>query len=312
MIDQRSDWVRRIQKSLDQMNVCVHHAVSDITGVTGMAIIRAIVDGQRDPQTLAQMRDRRCQKSEEQIAEELTGNWRPEHLFNLRQALKMYDQFCEIVTEYDAEIFAYIKTLKPCVDDNEPVPPPASKSKARNIAKKGQEPMRQSLYQLTGFDLTIIDGIGVDTASVVLSELGLDYSAFPDEGHFVSYLRLAPNLSISAGKKVPSKLKGTTTSRVATALRMAALALRNSKTALGAFYRRISRRKGASVAVFATARKLAQIIYRFVCHGQAYIDIGAKAYEAQFNNRRLKYYTKALKDMGYKVKPLAAAADLAA
>ncbi len=164
--------------------------------------------------------------------------------------------------------------------------------------------MRQALYQLNGFDLTTIDGIGVDTAAVVISELGLDFSAFPDEGHFVSYLRLAPNLSISAGKKVPSKLKGTTTSRVATALRMAALALRNSKTALGAFYRRISRRKGASVAVFATARKLAQIIYRLVRYGQAYIDIGAKAYEAQFNNRRLKYYTKALKDMGYKVKPL--------
>jgi hypothetical protein len=216
------------------------------------------------------------------------------------------------VTEYDAEIFAYIKTLQPGVDDNESAPPPASKSKARNIAKKGQEPMRQALYQLTGFDLTTIDGIGVDTAAVVISELGLDFSAFPDEGHFVSYLRLAPNLSISAGKKVPSKIKGTTTSRVATALRMAALALRNSKTALGAFSRRISSRKGASVAVFATARKLAQIIYRLVCHGQAYIDIGAKAYEAQFNNRRLKYYTKALKDMGYKVKPLAAAADLAA
>ena len=306
MIDQRSDWVRRIQKSLDQMNVCVHHAVSDITGVTGMAMIRAIVDGERDPRTLARMRDRRCQKSEEQIAEELTGNWRPEHLFNLRQALKMYDQFCQTVTEYEAEVLAYIKTLQPGVDDDQSAPPPVSTSKARNIAKKGQEPMRQALYLLTGFDLATIDGIGVDTAAVVISELGLDFSTFPDEGHFVSYLRLAPNLSISAGKKVPSKLKGTTTSRVATALRMAALALRNSKTALGAFYRRISRRKGASVAVFATARKLAQIIYRLVCHGQAYIDIAAKAYEAQFNNRRLKYYTKALKDMGYKVKPLAA------
>jgi len=162
------------------------------------------------------MRDRRCQKSEDQIADELTGNWRPEHLFNLCQALKMYDQFCQIVTEYDAEISAYIKTLQPGVDDNESAPPPASKSKARNIAKKGQEPMRQALYQLTGFDLTTIDGIGVDTAAVVISELGPDFSAFPDEGHFVSYLRLAPNLSISAGKKVPSKLKGTTTSRVAT------------------------------------------------------------------------------------------------
>ncbi|MCP4936374.1 MAG: IS110 family transposase, partial [bacterium] len=260
--------------SLDQMNVCVHHAVSDITGVTGMAIIRAIVDGQHDPRTLAQMRDRRCKKSEQQIAEELTGNWRAEHLFNLRQALKMYDQFCKVVAEYDAEILAYIKSLPSSVDDDQSAPPPASKSKASDIAKKGQGPMRQALYQLTGFDLTTIDGIGVDTAAVITSELGFDFSAFPDEAHFVSYLRLAPNLSISAGKKVPSKIKGTTTSRVAGALRIAALAVRNSKTALGAFYRRISRRKGASVAVFATARKLAQIIYRLVCHGQAYIDIG--------------------------------------
>jgi transposase len=306
MVDQRSDWVRRMQKSLDQMNVCVHHAVSDITGATGMAIIRAIVGGERNPRTLAKMRDRRCQKSEQQIAEELTGNWRSEHLFNLRQALKMYDQFCQTVTEYDAEILAYIKTLQPGRDDDQSAPPPVSTSKMRDIAKKGQAPMRQALYQLTGFDLTTIDGIGVDTAAVVISELGPDFSAFPDEGHFVAYLRLAPNLSISAGKKVPSKLKGTTTSRVATALRMAALALRNSKTALGAFYRRISRRKGASVAVFATARKLAQIIYRMVCYGQAYIDIGAKAYENQFKSRRLKYFTKALIEMGYKVEPLAA------
>jgi len=307
MADQRSDWVRRMQKSLDQMNVCVHHAVSDMTGATGMAIIRAIVNGERDPQSLARMRDRRCQKSQQQIAEELTGNWRPEHLFNLRQALKMYDQFCQTVAEYDAEILAYIKTLQPCRDDDQCAPPPPiSASKIREITKKGQAPMRQALYQLTGFDLTTIDGIGVDTAAVVISELGPDFSTFPDESHFVAYLRLAPNLSISAGKKVPSKLKGTTTSRVATALRMAALALRNSKTALGAFYRRISRRKGASVAVFATARKLAQIIYRLVCYGQAYIDIGAKAYENQFNSRRLTYFTKALKDMGYKVEPLSA------
>ena len=304
MVDQRSDWVRRIQKSLDQMNVCVHHAVSDITGATGMAIIRAIVAGERDPRTLAKKRDRRCKKSEDQIADELTGNWRAEHLFNLRQALKMYDQFCQTVAEYDAEILAYIKTLQPCPDDDQCPPPPISASKTREIAKKGQAPMREALYQLTGFDLTTIDGIGVDTAAVVVSELGPDFSAFPDEGHFVAYLRLAPNLSISAGKKVRSKIKGTTTSRVAAALRMAALALRNSKTALGAFYRRISRRKGASVAVFATARKLAQIIYRLVCYGQSYVDIGAKAYENRFNARRLKYFTKALGDMGYKVKPL--------
>lgn len=304
MVEQRSDWVRRMQKYLDQMNICVHHAVSDITGVTGMAIIRAIMDGERDPHALAGLRDRRCRKSEAQIAEHLTGNWRAEHLFNLRQALKMYDQLCAVIADYDSEILSYIATLQPADTSDEPAPPPASKSKAKNLVKRGQELMRQGLYRLCGFDMTTIDGIGVDTATVIISELGMDFTVFPNENHFVSYLRLAPNLSISAGKKVPKKSKASTCTRVATALRMAALTLRNSKTALGGFYRRVAWRKGASVAVFATARKLAQLIYRLVRYGQAYVDTGAQAYEARFNQRRLKFYTKALNDMGYNVEPL--------
>ena len=304
MVEQRADWVRRMQKCLDQMNVCVHHAVSDITGVTGMAIIRAIVDGQRDPHALARLRDRRCRKSEEQIAEQLTGNWRAEHLFNLRQALKMYDQLCDVIADYDSEILTYITTLQPADTGATSAPPPASKTKAKNLFKRGQEPMRQGLYRLCGFDLTTIDGIGVDTAAVLVSELGVDYTVFPNENHFVSYLRLAPNLSISAGKKVPKKFKSNTCTRVATALRMSALTLRNSKTALGGFYRRVAWRKGASVAVFATARKLAQLIYRLVRYGQAYVDTGVEAYEARFNQRRLKSYTKTLNAMGYNVEPL--------
>jgi transposase len=304
MIDQRSDWVRRMQKCLDQMNICVHHAVSDITGVTGMAIIRAIVAGERDPKALARLRDPRCRKSKAQIAEELTGNWRPEHLFNLRQALKMYDQCCTVIEDYDAEILNYLRRLQPDGSDDTSVPPPPSKSKARSISKRGQEPLRQGLFRFAGVDLTAIDGIGVDTAAVVISELGMDYSMFPDEGHFVAYLRLAPNLSISAGKKVPNKFKVTTCTRVSNALRMAATTLRNSKSSLGAYYRRMAWRKGASVAVFATARKLAQIIYRLVRYGEAYVDIGAEIYENRFNQRRLHHYTQTLKKMGYKVEPL--------
>jgi len=303
MVEQRSDWVRRMQKALDQMNVCVHHAVSDITGVTGMAILRAIVEGERDPFALARLRDARCRKSEKQIAEELTGNWRPEHLFNLRQALKMYDQLCAVIEDYDTEILTYITKHQPEQAASPLAPAHSSKSKARTLAKRGQEPLRQALYAFSGFDLTTIDGIGVDTASVILSELGLDFSMFPDETHFVSYLRLAPNLSISAGKKVPSKFKPTTCTRVSNALRMAALTLRNSKSALGGLYRRIAWRKGASVAIFATARKLAQLIYRLVRYGQAYVDTGTEAYDARFNQRRLKFYTKALKEMGYSLQP---------
>lgn len=304
MVKQRADWIRRMQKYLDQMNVCVHQAVSDITGVTGMAIIRAIVDGQRDPVALAGLRDRRCRKSEAQIAEQLTGNWRPEHLFNLRQALKMYDQLCTVIEDYDSEILTYITTLQPKDASDTSAPPLASKAKAKNLASRGQEPMRQALYRFSGVDLTTIDGIGVDTATEIISELGIDFSVFPDENNFVSYVRLAPNLSISAGKKVPKKLKSSTCTRIATALRMAALTLRNSKTALGAFYRRVAWRKGASVAVFATARKLAQLVYRLLHYGQAYVDIGIEAYEARFKQRRIKFYTKALNALGYNVKPL--------
>ena len=208
MVEQRSDWIRRMQKSLDQMNVRVHHAVSDITGVTGMAIIRAIITGERDPRALARLRDPRCRKSEKQITEELTGNWRPEHLFNLRQALKMYDQLCTVVEEYDAEILAYIRSLQPSVDSDVSAPPPASKSKAKNINKRGQEPMRQALYQLSGLDLTAIDGIAWTPPLCSLAKLGLDFTPFPDENHFVSYLRLAPQfVHQRRQKKSPPSLK---------------------------------------------------------------------------------------------------------
>jgi transposase len=253
MVDERSDWIRRMQKYLDQMNIRVHRAVSDITGATGMAIIRAIIAEERDANALAKLRDPRCRKSDQQIAEELTGNWRSEHLFNLRQALKIYDQLSAVIGDYDGEILSYIADLQPDDDKDTPIAPPSSKTKAENIVKRGQEPLRQGLYSMCGFDLTTIDGIGVDTATVVISELGLDYTVFPDENHFVSYLRLAPNLSISGGKKVPKKSKATTCTRISTALRIAALTLRNSKSALGGYYRRVAYRKGASVAVFATA-----------------------------------------------------------
>ena len=302
MIGQRSDWVRRMQKKLDQMNVCVHHAVSDISGVTGLAIIRAIVNGERDPQILSGLRDPRCRKSKDQIAEFLTGNWRPEHLFNLRQALRMYDQICVVIKDYDSEILNYLDQLQP--DEDIIVPPPVSKAKAKSIAKRGHETMRQALFRFCGYDLTTIDGIGVDTACVITSELGLDFSTFATEKRFISYLRLAPNLSISAGKKVRDKSKATTCTRVSNALRMAATTLRNTKTALGAYYRRIAYRNGASVAVFAVARKLAQLVYRLVRYGQAYIDIGIEEYEKRFTQKRLKSYARALRELGYTLKPI--------
>lgn len=304
LVAQRADCIRRMQKHLDQMNIRLHHAVSDITGATGMAILRAIVGGERNPEVLARLRDRRCRHSEAQIAEYLTGHWRDEHLFNLRQTLVLYDHLSASIAEYDREIYRYIEALQPESHRELTAPRPRSAAKARSIQKAGAEPLRQALYRLRGVDLTTIDGISCETAAVVLSELGLDLSAFPDERHFVSYLRGAPRVHRSGTRSFRPKSFDTPT-RVFQSLRMSALTLRHSQSALGAYFRRIARRKGASVAVFATARKLAQLIYRLLRYGQPYLDIGAQAYEARFRNRRLQRYTESLKAMGYRVVPLA-------
>lgn len=301
MESQRSDWLRRIQKSLDQMNVCVHHAVSDISGTTGMTIIRAIVEGERDPLKLAGFRDRRCRKSEAQIAEELSGNWRSEHLFTLKQALHMYDHICARIGDYDAEIKRTLKALQPPENRSLKVPEIENKTKRQNIRFLGQDPMREALFRLTGYDLTTVPGIGVDTAETILSELGTDLSCFPSEKNFISYLKLAPKMAISGGRPIPGKRKGTTSTRLGACFRMAALTLRNSKTALGAEYRRIARRKGASVAVFCLARRLATLVFRLMRFGQAYVDEGMNAYEERFKAARIRMCKQIAKEHGIRI-----------
>lgn len=297
-----SDWLRRMQKSLDQMNVRVHRAVSDIDGVTGMAIIKQIVAGERDPRKLAKLRDRRCHKSEDEIAAQLSGHWREDHLFSLKQALKMYEAIEERIAEYEKEMLRRMAEMER--EENRGQEPPALSNtrKGRQIIADGDEPMRQALYRISGADLATIDAIGVETIQVILSEYGPDLSRFPDEKHFVSHLTLAPRQAMSGGKAVTKKKKkGTASTRVAAALRMAALCLRNSKTALGAFYRQISRRKGGDVAVFATARKLATIIYRLLRWGQPYVDQGAAAYEKQYQQRRISNLKTTAQDLGYEL-----------
>src|SRR5579863_3406291 len=159
LVAESGDWVRRMQKSLDQMNVRVHRAVSDLDGVTGMAIVRAIVAGERDARKLAQLRDRRCRQSEEEIAEQLSGHWREDHLFSLKQALKMYDAIQERIAAYDQEILRKLAEMAPKERGKESAPPVKSPQKAKAIKKRGEEPMRQALYRMSGADLTQIDAI---------------------------------------------------------------------------------------------------------------------------------------------------------
>jgi transposase len=303
LVAEAGDGVRRMQKSLDQMNVRVHRAVSDLDGVTGMAILRAIVEGERDARKLAQLRDPRCRKSEEQIAEQLSGHWREDHLFSLRQGLKMYDAVQERIAAYDQEILRKLAEMEPEERRGQPAPPVQNPQKAKAIKKRGQEPMRQALYRISGVDVTQIDAIGVETIEVVLSEYGPDLSRFPTENQFVSHATLAPRVPKSGGKPLKKKKRNSASTRVAAALRMAALSLRHSQTALGAYYRSIARRIGGDVAVFATARKLATLIYRLLRWGQPYVDEGAEAFEKRYQQQRIKSLAARAKELGYQLTP---------
>ena len=193
-----------MQKSLDQMNARVHRAVSDITGVTGMKIIRAIAGGERDPKVLAALRDKRCQKSEAVIAEHLTGTWRSEHLFNLVSALELYDRLDESIQKYDAELLRAVESLTPEERRSEPVSEHPNRAKARAMRRRGESDLREALYRFAGNDLTTIDGISADSARVILTEIGPQITAFPSEKHFISWLHLS-RTPISGGKPLKGK-----------------------------------------------------------------------------------------------------------
>lgn len=304
LVDERTRTVQWMQKSLDQMNVQVHRAVTDITGKTGMAIVRAIVAGERDPNVLATNRDKRCRKSKAEIAEYLTGNWRDDHLFNLARTLELYDVLDQQIITYEAQLLRQLEELQPPDRKDQPIPAHPNSMKQKAMSKRGELKLRTALWRFCGSDLTRIDGISAPAALVVLTEVGPDVSAFPDESHFVSWLRLSPRHAVSGGKPLPKKRRNAMgATRVAGVLRMAALALARSKTALGAYFRRIARRKAGNVAVFATARKLAQLIYRMLRYGQDYVDIGEEHYEARFQQERLAGIKNAAKSMGYVLVP---------
>jgi transposase len=309
LVQERTRCVQWMQKALDQMNVQVHRAVAEITGTTGMAIVRAIVAGERDPARLAMHRDRRCHKSVTEIARYLTGTWRDEHLFNLASALRLYDAIEQEIASYDARLLKELEAIQPPDRRGLSVPSHPSASKQRAIRARGDQPLRTTLWRFAGVDLTRIDGVSAGVAQVVLTEVGPDVSAFPSEHDFVSWLRLCPRTPISGGKPIKKRRNGLGANRISAVLRMAATSLRRSKSAIGASFRRIARYKGAAVAVFASARKLAQLIYRMLRFGQDYVDIGEQAYERQFQLRRLASLNESAKSLGFHLLPLASTQD---
>jgi len=295
LVTYASHHIQHVQKALEQTNVKLTRVVSDVTGVTGMRIIRAILDGQRDPRALAGLRDRRCQHDEATIARSLEGSWRPEHLFALRQAVELLDFYQQQLAACDREIEAYLGRFD-AKHGGETLPTRPRTTKPSRTAPTFD--VRTHLYRLTGVDLTRIDGIDAHTALKVVAETGLDMSRWPTEKHFASWLSLAPGTKVSGGKK----LSGRTTpsaNRAAAALRLAARSLYQSKSALGAFFRRLKARLGTPKAITASAHKLARLIYRMLRFGTEYVDQGQDYYEQRYRARVVSTLTRRAAALGY-------------
>lgn len=305
LIRYRSAHIQHMQKALHLMNVQLTNVISDITGATGMAIIRAILRGERDAQQLARYRNAHCAKGEAEIAQSLEGNYRPEHLFALKQAVELYDFYNQQIAACDQELEARYAAFTPQVDiDAQPLKP----LKRNRNKPEGNAPdfdLRTYLYQMAGVDLTQIDGIKALTAHTILSEIGLDMSKWPTVKHFTSWLCLAPYRDISGGKTLRSGTKKTK-SRANKAFRMAAYALTQSDSALGSFYRRMRARHGAEQAIVAAAHKLARLVYYMLKHREEYVDPGSGYYEAKYRDRAIKNLKRKARQWGLEVVPAAA------
>ena len=277
--------VRRMQKALVEMNLQLRRVVSDIVGVTGLKILRALVAGQHDPHVLAQHRDPHCQASLAEITAALTGHYRAEHLFVLQQNLELFDMCQQQLRGCDTAIDAALQTLTAAT-----TPPTTPLPRPRVTRRHGNEPhvdIRPALHHLTGADLTQIDGIAPYGALKLVAEIGTDMTRWPTEHHFTAWLTLAPQNRISGGRRLSAKTQPSA-NRAAAVLRLAVMSLARGQTALGAFYRRLAVRVGKPKAITATARKLAILVYRTLNGTLVYRDPGAHIYNARQRHRLLR------------------------
>jgi transposase len=285
LLEYRAAHIQHMQKALHQMNVQLTHVLTDITGATGLAIIRAIVAGERDPVQLARFRAPRCASSTEEIAKALTGHYQPEHVFALKQALALYDAYTDQVRECDGEIERRFQAIKPAWTDALPPLDRADKHTTHNKNAPTYD-ARSLLYQLVGVDLIAIPGLHASTVQTILSEIGLDLRKWPHAKAFCAWLGLAPRHEISGGKILRrSTLK--TRNRAGQAFRLAAQAVSRSHNSLGAYYRRMRARLGPKAAIVATAHKLARIVYHLLTHRTPYRDRSAEEYEQQARQREI-------------------------
>jgi transposase len=281
--------VQHMQKALTQMNIRLANVVSDITGVTGMGIIKAILDGERDPLVLAGMRDRRCKNSEETIARSLHGTYRPEHLFSLKQAVDLHAFYQSQIVECDRQILEQLAAFDA-----------AEKNGDGPKNKPSGDAMNEAVVRMSGVDLTRIDGINTNSALKLIAEIGIDMSPWKSAKQFASWLGLCPGSKVSGGKVLSSKSKQVA-NRAAETLRMSASALHHSKSALGAYMRRQRARLGAPKAITATAHKLARLVYSMLKYGTAYIDAGQDSYEERYRSRVVQNLKRKAKDLGFEL-----------
>jgi transposase len=303
--------IQQIQKALTTMNIRLANAITDVSGVTGMAIIRAILRGERDPRVLAKLRDARVKASEEEVARCLEGHWRDEGVFELEQVVECYDFYQCRIAACDQQLKRYMAALPDREVASEPVvassperPQGPKKAKKRRAKNSKNQPtsfdIEAELRRSFGVDLTRIDGIKAMTAQVILSELGPDLSAFRSEGNFASWLELTPRRDITGGKVIKQKARKSN-NRVANALRMAAESLSDSDSYLGARYRRLRGRMEGEKAIKAMAHYLARLVYRLVTKGEEYVDRGAAYYERKRADRDLTYLKRKAAEFGLKL-----------
>jgi transposase len=286
LTDEVSRHVQRMQKALEQMNIQLHKVIDDITGQTGMGIIKAILAGERDPAVLAKHRNYRCRRSEADFVKGLLGDWREEHLFCLEQEVAHYEFIQKQLADCDAKIKQAIENL-PTRAQTEDLPPPKN--------KKMDQPLRVEMFRVLGQDVTGIEGIGFEGLKKLIAEVGTDVSRWPTVKHFTSWAQVCPSNNITGGKRRRSKKNGP--NRIGQIFREAAHTLARSKSALGAYYRRIASRRDAAIAKACTAHKLAQRFYYLLKHGRGYVQQSADYYEQRYKARILGNAFKTIKKL---------------
>lgn len=310
LIQHRTPHVLHMQKALQQMNIQLSQVLTDTTGETGMAIIRAIAAGERDSVTLAQLRDHNCRFPEETFAKALTGDWQEDHLFVFKQSLALYDFYTEQVVACDAAIQQQFSVMKPRWKMATDMPVVTSKSRRRRRKNEAPEENRAEIIRITGVDVGAVGGIGVSLGQTILSEIGTDMSKWATYKHFASWLGLAPHNDTSAGKVLRHRTLPTN-NRAGQAFRQAAIAVSRANNSLGAYYRRKRARGGPQFAQVATAHKMARIVYHMLKYHVQYADIGADGYEQQQRERDIEALRKKATKLGFTIVDRHASADAA-